>query len=126
MHAAYFMSTSLKVVSDAAVFCDSFRRSAIRWRIRFILTRRSPPTATVGAADLVGSAALGAGLGAGAAAGAGVGAAAGAAGAAAGSGAVAGGAAGVGAVAAALALATASVRPSRATRESHKYPHGCE
>lgn len=35
------MSTSLKVVSDAAVFCDCFRRSAIRRRIRFIFTRRS-------------------------------------------------------------------------------------
>lgn len=32
------MSTSLKVVSEAAVFWDSLRRSAIRKRIRFILT----------------------------------------------------------------------------------------
>ena len=32
------MSTSLNVVSDAAVFCDCFSRSAMRSRMRFILT----------------------------------------------------------------------------------------
>ena len=32
------MSHSLKVVSDAAMFWDSLRRSAIRKRIRVILT----------------------------------------------------------------------------------------
>ena len=36
------MSTSLNVVNEAAVFCDSFSRSAIRSLILFILTRRSP------------------------------------------------------------------------------------
>src|SRR6187549_1697070 len=35
------MSTSLKVVSWAAVFCDSFRRRAMVWRRRVILTRSS-------------------------------------------------------------------------------------
>src|SRR5260370_15188820 len=35
------MSISLKVVSDDAVFCDSFRRSAMRRRMRFIFTRVS-------------------------------------------------------------------------------------
>ena len=35
------MSISLKVVSDAAVFCDSFKRSEIRRRMRFIFTRVS-------------------------------------------------------------------------------------
>lgn len=35
------MSISLKVVSEAAAFCDCFKRSAIRFRIAFILTLRS-------------------------------------------------------------------------------------
>lgn len=35
------MSISLNVVSEAAAFCDSFKRSAIRRRIRDILTRVS-------------------------------------------------------------------------------------
>ena len=35
------ISISLKVVKVAAVFCESFRRSAIFKRIRDILTRRS-------------------------------------------------------------------------------------
>jgi hypothetical protein len=40
------ISISLNVVRNAAVFCDSFSRSAMRRRIRFILTRvsfREPP-----------------------------------------------------------------------------------
>ena len=36
------MSISLNVVKAAVVFCASLRRSAIRNRIRFIFTRRSP------------------------------------------------------------------------------------
>jgi hypothetical protein len=36
------MSHSLKVVSIAAVFCESFSLSAIFWRIFDILSRRSP------------------------------------------------------------------------------------
>ena len=58
------ISTSLNVVKNAAVFCDSFNRSAMRRRIRLILTRfsfRKPPaTAGVGAGLLW---SFGAGLG---------------------------------------------------------------
>jgi hypothetical protein len=36
-----FMSTSLKVVSMAAVFCASFSRRAMVWRRRVIFTRSS-------------------------------------------------------------------------------------
>lgn len=35
------MSISLKVVNEAAVFCDCLSLSAIRFRIEFILTRLS-------------------------------------------------------------------------------------
>ena len=35
------MSTSLNVVNDAAVFCESFNLSEILARILFIFTRRS-------------------------------------------------------------------------------------
>src|ERR1700761_6213866 len=45
------MSTSLKVVSEAAVFWDCLRRSAILRRIRFIFTLCSPRLPN-GAADL--------------------------------------------------------------------------
>ena len=34
--------TSWKVVSIAVVFCASFRRVAMRWRMRVIFSRRSP------------------------------------------------------------------------------------
>lgn len=44
------MSTSLKVVREAAVFCDCLRRSAIRRRMRFILTRRSSRLPSTGLA----------------------------------------------------------------------------
>lgn len=37
---SFDMSISLNVVSDAAEFCDSLRRSAMRRRMRFILTWR--------------------------------------------------------------------------------------
>jgi len=62
------MSISFKVVSDAAVFCDSFRRSAIRRRMRFIFTRVSfllPGTAGGGVDSGFGSFGLEAGCGAG-------------------------------------------------------------
>ena len=39
------MSTSLKVVSMAAVFCASFSRSAMRFRSRVMRTRSSRPPA---------------------------------------------------------------------------------
>jgi hypothetical protein len=59
------ISISLNVVRNAAVFCDSFSRSAMRRRIRLILTRfsfRKPPaTAGVGA-GLLSSFGAGAGL----------------------------------------------------------------
>ena len=50
------MSTSLKVVSIAAVFCTSFRRRAMVWRSRVIFTRssRAASSAGEGAADLHG------------------------------------------------------------------------
>ena len=56
------MSTSLKVVSSAALSCALFNRLAMVWRMRVILTRsspRAPPVATGAAA------AAGAGAGAG-------------------------------------------------------------
>src|SRR5687767_8078299 len=55
------MSTSLKVVSWAAVFCDSFRRRAMVWRRRVILTRSSRGWSARGAAGAAGAAAAGAG-----------------------------------------------------------------
>ncbi len=42
------MSTSLKVVSMAAVFCASFRRRAMVWRSRVILTRSSRAASSAG------------------------------------------------------------------------------
>lgn len=49
------MSISLKVVRAAAVFCDSLRRSAIRFLIRDTFTRRSVRLPGItGAADDVG------------------------------------------------------------------------
>src|SRR5690606_34821315 len=57
------MSTSLKVVSWAAVFCDSFRRRAMVWRSRVILTRSSRGWSARGAAGAAAGAA-GAALGA--------------------------------------------------------------
>lgn len=47
MNQIYVKSTSLNVVNIAVTFCASFKRSAIRRRIRFILMRvseRSPVT----------------------------------------------------------------------------------
>lgn len=102
------MSTSLKVVSMAHVFCASFKRAAIFRRMRFILTRcservpvilleGSPDGAAAGAA-----AGLAAGGGAAATAGAGAGAGAGGGG---------GAGAGAGAAAAAGAAALAGAAP---------------
>ena len=45
------MSTSLKVVSMAAVFCASFSRSAMRFRSRVILTRSSRPAGRAAGAE---------------------------------------------------------------------------
>src|ERR1700742_2569067 len=42
------MSTSLKVVSIAAVFCTSFRRRAMVWRSRVIFTRSSRAASSAG------------------------------------------------------------------------------
>ena len=42
------MSTSLKVVSIAAVFCASFRRRAIVWRSRVMCTRSSRAASSAG------------------------------------------------------------------------------
>src|SRR5215213_5510822 len=42
------MSTSLKVVSMAAVFCASFRRRAMVWRSRVIFTRSSRDASSAG------------------------------------------------------------------------------
>src|SRR6201993_3823542 len=42
------MSTSLKVVSIAAVFCTSLRRRAMVWRRRVILTRSSRAASSAG------------------------------------------------------------------------------
>jgi len=65
------MSTSWNVVSMAAVFWLSFRRSAMRWRMRFMGTRVSvrAPAAAAGAASAGAAAAATAGLGAAGAAG---------------------------------------------------------
>ena len=59
------ISTSLNVVKNAAVFCDSFSRSAMRRRIRLILTRfsfRRPPAIAGVGAGLLWSFGAGAGL----------------------------------------------------------------
>lgn len=106
------MSISLKVVSMAQVFCASFKRAAIFWRMRFILTRcservpkiwRDPSTggtftwATAGLTAAGGGAATRGAAGGGRAAGGGGGGALAAAGAAAADGVAAGfGAAGAG------------------------------
>src|ERR1041384_7524027 len=42
------MSTSLKVVSIAAVFCTSFSRRAMVWRSRVIFTRSSRAASSAG------------------------------------------------------------------------------
>ena len=42
------MSTSLKVVSIAAVFCTSFKRRAMVWRSRVIFTRSSRAASSAG------------------------------------------------------------------------------
>ncbi len=42
------MSTSLKVVSMAAVFCASFRRRAMVWRSRVMCTRSSRAASSAG------------------------------------------------------------------------------
>ena len=42
------MSTSLKVVSMAAMFCASLRRRAMVWRSRDIRTRSSRPELAAG------------------------------------------------------------------------------
>ena len=42
------MSTSLKVVSMAAVFCASFSRRAMVWRSRVIFTRSSRAASSAG------------------------------------------------------------------------------
>ena len=61
------ISISLNVVKNAAVFCDSFSRSAMRRRIRLILTRfsfREPPAIAGVEAGLLSSfGAFGAGAG---------------------------------------------------------------
>src|SRR3954464_10667752 len=44
----WLMSTSLKVVSIAAVFCTSFRRRAMVWRSRVIFTRSSRAASSAG------------------------------------------------------------------------------
>ena len=44
------MSTSLKVVSIAAVFCTSFSRRAMVWRSRVIFTRSSRAASSAGEA----------------------------------------------------------------------------
>jgi hypothetical protein len=44
----WLMSTSLKVVSIAAVFCASFRRRAMVWRSRVIFTRSSRDASSAG------------------------------------------------------------------------------
>lgn len=48
------MSTSLKVVREAAVFWDCLSRSAMRSLIRFILTRCSPRSPRAAGASLAG------------------------------------------------------------------------
>ena len=44
----WLMSTSLKVVSIAAVFCTSFSRRAMVWRSRVIFTRSSRAASSAG------------------------------------------------------------------------------
>src|SRR5258708_5937511 len=44
----WLISTSLKVVSIAAVFCTSFRRRAMVWRSRVIFTRSSRAASSAG------------------------------------------------------------------------------
>ncbi len=58
------MSISLNVVRLAAVFCDSFSRSAVLRRIGFILMRVTPPSAmlSAGAGAALGASVLAAGL----------------------------------------------------------------
>src|SRR5215212_5223250 len=62
------MSTSLKVVSIAAVFCASFRRRAIVWRRRVIFTRSSRAASSAGEGARTWTAAAGCATGVGAAA----------------------------------------------------------
>ena len=56
------ISTSLKVVSIAAVFCASFRRRAMVWRRRVIFTRSSPPSSGRAEALAAGAAAAATGF----------------------------------------------------------------
>ena len=62
------MSTSLKVVSIAAVFCASFRRRAMVWRSRVIFTRSSRAASSAGEGARTCTAAAGCATGVGAAA----------------------------------------------------------
>src|SRR6516225_9479017 len=62
------MSTSLKVVSMAAVFCASFRRRAMVWRSRVMRTRSSRAASSGGAGARICTAAAVAATGVGAAA----------------------------------------------------------
>ena len=62
------MSTSLKVVSMAAVFCASFRRRAMVWRSRVIFTRSSRAASSAGDGARICAAATGWPAGAGCAA----------------------------------------------------------
>src|ERR1700712_3314786 len=49
----WLMSTSLKVVSIAAVFCTSLRRRAMVWRSRVIFTRSSRAASSAGGGGLI-------------------------------------------------------------------------
>ena len=62
------MSTSLKVVSMAAVFCASFRRRAMVWRSRVIFTRSSRAASSAGEGARTCTAAAGCATGVGCAA----------------------------------------------------------
>ena len=62
------MSTSLKVVSMAAVFCASFSRRAMVWRSRVIFTRSSRAASSAGEGARTCTAAAGCATGVGAAA----------------------------------------------------------
>ena len=62
------MSTSLKVVSIAAVFCASFSRRAMVWRSRVIFTRSSRAASSAGEGARTCTAAAGCATGVGAAA----------------------------------------------------------
>ncbi len=62
------MSTSLKVVSMAAVFCASLRRRAMVWRSRVIRTRSSRAASSAGDGARTCTAAAGCAIGIGAAA----------------------------------------------------------